>query len=166
MSDHRTCGAILALLALKGDGEGVIALRKLGIVSIPAEVGHLLKGRDEWEEHYLPRLQFDEERVAGVSMWVNEEAVPFVNKGVEHLQDKGRDCFYGLVCGCLFGFIRSMLCLVGVSYLLVDDEDLYDEIIETMGDVCYRCVRAALEKGGAEWDNVRYYCDRMGSAFG
>ncbi len=42
---------------------GVIILEREGAGSIPAEVDYLLKSRQEWEEHYLPRLQFSPERI-------------------------------------------------------------------------------------------------------
>ena len=42
------------------DGEGAIVLQKEGTSGIPTRVGHLLQGRKEWEEWYLPRLQFSE----------------------------------------------------------------------------------------------------------
>ena len=45
------------------NSDGVVVLRKKGAGSIPAEIDHLLKDRKSWEEHYLPRLQFSEERV-------------------------------------------------------------------------------------------------------
>jgi hypothetical protein len=45
------------------DGHGVIILEHPGVISIPAEIDHLLKDRASWEEHYLPRLQWSEDRV-------------------------------------------------------------------------------------------------------
>jgi len=42
---------------------GVVELEKPGAGSIPMEISHMLTDRKSWEEHYLPRLQFSEDRV-------------------------------------------------------------------------------------------------------
>ena len=44
--------------------EGVIELDVPGAVSIRSEIEHTLKDRATWEEHYKPRLQWSENRVA------------------------------------------------------------------------------------------------------
>ena len=51
--------------------DGVVVLEKPGVRSIPPEVGHLLKDRKSWEEHYLPRLQFSDDRIdlAALRKW-------------------------------------------------------------------------------------------------
>ena len=42
---------------------GVIVLQSPGVTSIPSEIDHTLKDRKSWEEQFLPRLQFSEDRV-------------------------------------------------------------------------------------------------------
>jgi len=32
-------------------------MEKPGLISIPAEIGTTLTGREAWEEHYLPKFQ-------------------------------------------------------------------------------------------------------------
>lgn len=113
--------------------DGAVVLERDGAGSIPAEVDHVLKGRREWEELYLPRLQYTDERID----WEKMTA----------LKDMERDKPLGIYCGSLFGQIRNWLGLTGVSYLYVDDEDLYDEIINTVGDLCYRVTEAILDTG-------------------
>ena len=44
------------------------------------------------------------------------------------------------------------------SYLYVDDEPLFDEIIQTVGELCYQCVKAALETG-AKFDFAHFWED-------
>src|SRR5690606_39182940 len=44
--------------------EGVIVLAKPGIVSIPSEIDHLLKGRQEWQRIFRPRLRYTGRRLA------------------------------------------------------------------------------------------------------
>ena len=41
---------------------GVIELRKPGVTCIGAEIAHTLTDRESWEKHYLPKLQFSEDR--------------------------------------------------------------------------------------------------------
>jgi uroporphyrinogen decarboxylase len=42
--------------------------------------------------------------------------------------------------------------------MLVDDEPLFDEIIDTVGELCYRCTEAALESG-AQFDFAHFWED-------
>ena len=74
------------------NSEGVIELRKPGIRSIPAEIGHTLTDRKSWEQEYLPRLQFSEDRV-----------------DFELLKQytSGGDYPIGFSCGSLYGIIRN-----------------------------------------------------------
>lgn len=116
------------------DENGAIILTKPGIVSIPSEVGHLLTDRAAWEEHFLPRLQMSESRI-------NE-------KNLAILADtQNRSQPIGLNCGSLFGTMRNWLGLAGSAYLLVDDEDLFDEIINTYAALQLDVVRTLLERG-------------------
>lgn len=139
--------------------EGVIVLDNPKATGIPAEVDHLLKGRKEWEEFYLPRLQFSESRVTEASVLVNDRMVRFDQGGKEFLQKNERDYNYGIYCGSLFGMIRNIIGVVGVSYLYADDEALYTEIIDTVGELSYQCVKTALESGakfdfGHFWEDI------------
>lgn len=127
------------------NGDGVIVLQKDGAGSIPAEVDHLLKDRASWEEHYKHRLQYDEARID----WT----------GLERLKRDGWEIPMGLHCGSLFGNIRNWLGLVGLSYLYIDDEDLYTEIIDTVGELCFRLTEQVLQTGlvfdfGHFWEDI------------
>ena len=124
---------------------GVTLLQKAGAGSIPAEVDHLLKDRASWEEHFLPRLQYAEERIhvdALKKMPIPEES----------------DYPVGLSCGSLFGYIRDWLGFEGVSYLYADDDELYEEIINTLGDLTYRLIETTLNTGAA-FDYAHFWED-------
>ncbi len=140
------------------DGNGAIVLRKPGATSIPAEIDHLLKDRASWEAEFKPRLQFTPERVT--DGWVNVagEMTPFTEGGLAYLCAGEWETPYGLFCGSLFGKIRDWLGLVGLSYLQVDDSLLYDEIIDTVGELCYQCTKATLETG-AQFDFGHFWED-------
>ena len=123
---------------------GAIVLERAGVTSIQAEFDHILKGRQAWKEVFLPRLQFSQERITLAPVHVGGETLPFGEGGLEALRQHERQHPYGLYCGSLYGIIRLWLGLVGSSYLLVDDEPLLDEMIETVGELCYRRVEATL----------------------
>jgi uroporphyrinogen decarboxylase len=120
------------------NGDGVILLEKDNAGSIPAEIEHLLVDRKSWEELYLPKMQFSEERI-------DHKVIESYRRQIE--QNTFGDRPAGIHIGSLFGTIRNWLGVEGASYLYCDDEALYDEIIDTMGNLCYRVTKATLETG-------------------
>lgn len=145
------------------NGDGVVVLEKPGLVSIPAEIDHLLKDRASWEEHYLPRLRWSEERGRGGWRRVRTGAREFARVdagGLERLRaaNDTREYLYGLNGGSLFGMIRNWLGVEGSCYLLADDEELFDEIVNAFGELCYRCVEATLASG-AQFDYLHFWED-------
>ena len=126
--------------------DGAIVLVKPGVVSIPAEVGHTLVDRESWEEHYKWRLQYSDDRID--------------LKGLEALKsiDETRDFPRGLQVGSLFGRIRDIMGVIGISYLIEDDEDLYDEIVNTFADVQYKVLEKTLSVG-AQFDFAHFWED-------
>jgi uroporphyrinogen decarboxylase len=105
--------------------DGVIVIEKTGAVSIPAEFDHLLKTRRDWEEHYLPRLQYNEDRILKTLVRVNDKMIPFGEGGESFLQKNERDYLYGLHCGSLIGKLRNITGVVGLSYIYADDPGLF-----------------------------------------
>jgi len=114
---------------------GVIQIEKPGITSIPIEADHLLKDRRSWEEYIKPRLLFSQDRID----WEYLQA--------EAERDAERQDPLGVFCGSLFGEIRNLMGLEGVSCLYVDDPELYDEIIETVGELQFQVTKALLSTG-------------------
>jgi hypothetical protein len=125
---------------------GVTELQKADAGSIPAEIDHLLKDRASWEEHYLPRLQYSTERLD-------------LEKLRAFSEPQDRQIPFGLLCGSLFGTIRNWLGVTGASYLYADDEDLYDEIIDTTGSLAYRMVEETLSAGSSKFDYAHFWED-------
>ena len=73
------------------DADGAIVLEKDDVVSIPAEIDHLLKGRPEWERLFRPRLRWSEERLARAKVYEGQRGVRFGRGGRERLaQDAER----------------------------------------------------------------------------
>ncbi len=137
--------------------DGGYVMEKAGIVSIPMEVDHLLKGRKEWDEIFKPRLQFDPERFNGTILTIDGVSKRFDSGGLELLlSERQQPC--GLYCGGLLGVIRDWLGLVGMSYLMADDALLFDEIIATVAELSYQGTKAILETG-ARFDFAHFWED-------
>jgi hypothetical protein len=140
------------------DHNGVVVLSKPGVTSIPAEIEPTLTDRASWEEHYKWRYTWREERV--IQSWVltGDSYLRWDQGGLEFLKEDKRDFHYGLSCGSLYGQIRDVLGLVGSSYLLVDDEELFDEIIDTVADLSFQSTKFVLE-AGAKFDFAHFWED-------
>ena len=135
------------------NGNGVVVVQKPGVVSIPMEIAHTLTDRASWEEHYKWRYAYSDDRVNIASMKAVYDEYKQIDRPI------------GIHCGSLFGHIRDVMGVEGISYLYADDEDLYAEIINTIGDLCYRVTERALklskETGmtfdyGHFWEDICY----------
>lgn len=131
---------------IKRDGNGLIVRVKPGVVSIPSEIGTTLTDRQAWEEHYVARLQYCEERI------------PLKALEAARAGDASRDIPLALHCGSLYGFVRNLMGVEELSYMQVDDEDLYAEIINTCAEVCYKVVEKILTFGVA-FDYAHFWED-------
>lgn len=130
------------------DKQGLICKDKPGTVTIPAEIGTSLKDRKSWEEFYLPRLKMSPERINLADL-----------EGIKNSGD--REIPLGLHFGSLMGNMRNMLGVEQLSYLYLDDEELYVEIIDTLCGLCYDCAKQVLETGtifdyAHFWEDICY----------
>lgn len=139
-------------------GDGVVYIQQDGAGSIPAHVDYLLKDRKAWEELYLPKLQWQADRVTKAKVRANDRILPFDEGGLDFLKSDTRDYPYGLFCGSLYGWLRTWLTVEGSCYMLVDDEPLFDEMIAVTADLCYRCTEEVL-KSGAKFDFAHFWED-------
>lgn len=125
---------------------GVIQRVKPGVTSIPSEDDYILKDREAFETLYRPKMQYSPERV-------NLEYFRHFN------ETRSYDTPIGLHLGSVLGSIRDMTSVVGMSYLLYDeDEDLFADIVDTYAEMQYQCVKAILETG-ARFDFAHYWED-------
>ena len=130
------------------DGYGLIQRVKPGVVSIPSEDSYLLQDRKAFEELYLPKMQFSEERIDR-NYWEHFN---------ENVYDK-TDVPIGLHLGSVMGDIRNMCSVIGMSYLMYDeDETLFADIVDTYADMQYKCAEAVLATG-AKFDFAHYWED-------
>ncbi len=133
--EHKVIGTTPDGFELIQNAQGAIEVHRGDAGSIPAHAGHLLTDRKSWDEMFVERLQPSPERLT------------WAKKLMEHYaeQRKTKSVLVGLHCGSLFGSIRDMMGVEGVSYLYADDEDLFKEIIDTVGELCYRNTVAMLD---------------------
>ena len=128
------------------NGHGIIERIKPGVVSIPSEDDYLLKDREAFEELYKPKMQFAAERVL-------EDYFKSFNETRE------MDLPVGLKLGSVLGDIRNMTSVIGMSYLMYDeDEDLFADIVDTYAEMQYKVVEAILATG-AKFDFGHYWED-------
>ena len=124
---------------------GVIERIRPGAGSIPAEDDYQLKDRAAFESMYRWRMQFSKERIP----------YEYFEKTFNNRTD---DVPVGLHLGSVLGDIRSMLSVIGMSYLMYDDEELFAEIVDTYAEMQYRCAEEVL-KTGAKFDFAHYWED-------
>lgn len=138
---------------------GVVELVKPGVVSIASEIDHLLKERDSWNEHYLPRLQYSQDRISNTLVNISGEMRAFDAGGLAYLQDASkRDNVLGLYCGSIIGKIRDWFGIEGLSYVQIDDPELFCEIIDHCATLDYKVVNHILEMG-AKFDFAHFWED-------
>ena len=128
---------------------GVMERRIPGLQSINDELDWLFKDRKSWEELFLPKLRYTPDRVD----W---EVIEDAKK-----TSATREYPLGIHLGSLYGQLRTMLGILNISYVTVDDPKLYDEMIDAIGRLCYDRTRAILSSGiafdfGHFWEDICY----------
>ena len=123
-----------------------------GQSSIPHFLDFALKGREEWERLFKPRLDPDDPRR-------RDEATASAMRG----QWAARDYPLGVDIGSLFGWIRNWAGFEGAAMLVHDDPVLLEEIMERITLSIERNVAWAVEQAeldfGAGWEDM---CFNMG----
>jgi hypothetical protein len=104
-------------------------------------------------------LQFSKERVLNSKVNTGQEYKIFNRGGKEFLQNNKSPFPVGIFCGSLFGIIRNWLGIVNVSYMMVDDPELLEEIIDTVGNISYKCVEYTLKQEGCKFAFAHFWED-------
>ncbi len=162
-----TCGCILGLypafpeLLLKDRGEteivqqsdGVIVERGKFLGSIPRHLRHTLTDRASWDAYYKPRLRADDPlRLASGPAWEMQLA--------EWLRpDREYPLF--IEAGSLYGVARNWFGLEGISQIMYDDRDLFEEVVATLADVIVSVLEHTLSAGvrpeaASMWEDMCY----------
>ncbi|MBO5790255.1 MAG: hypothetical protein J6R40_03770, partial [Clostridia bacterium] len=128
------------------NGDGLIERVKPGRTSIPSEDDYLLKDRQAFETLFKPKMQFSPDRI-------DFEALKKQN------ETRRKDIPVGLRVGSVMGDIRDLTTVMGMSYLMYDeDEELFADIVDTYADMQYKTVEAVLE-AGVEADFAHFWED-------
>ncbi len=132
------------------NSSGLIEIERDGTVSIPETIGTTFAGRESWEKDYKFRLQPTEERQSFDLL----DALIAKQDSITHRPVQ-------LEAGSLMGIIRDMLGVEELSYLYADDEELYQEIVDTVAEVQYQNIKTALERGlrpdvAHFWEDICY----------
>jgi uroporphyrinogen decarboxylase len=143
------------------DGNGAIILKKPGVTSIPSEIDHLTKDRAGWEKNHKPRLQWHPDRLGLDRLKERRAEMALGPDGYLLWHPEDREYALGVWCGSMYGKVRDYVGIVGLSYTHADDPALVDEMVETVGELCYQGVKAALEAGfkpdfGHFWEDICY----------
>ena len=135
--------------------EGVVMLRKFhrdggSVSAIQQHLRHTLTDRESWEKHYKPRLQFHPER--------------FDRKELARLKEESptRTRPLGLHCGSMLGQLRNWLGFEELCVMPVDEPELFDEMIETIGELHYQNTKFQLESG-VQFDYAHFWEDMCGN---
>lgn len=124
--------------------EGLIERIREGANGIPAEDDYLLKDRNAYETLFKPKFQYSDQRI-----------------NLEHIKSitiADKEYPVGVFAGSVLGSIRSMLSVVGMSYMICDDYGLLREIVDTFADMQYNVVKKILETG-IKFDFAHYWED-------
>ena len=125
---------------------GTIERVKPGTVSIPSEDDYLLKDREAFETLFKPKMQFTADRIAEETVKAFNETRPY-------------DIPVGIDAGSVLGQVRDMLTVMGMSYIMYDeDEELFGDIIDTYADMQYQCLEKILSTG-VKVDFAHYWED-------
>ncbi len=129
------------------NGDGIIEKIKPGVSSIPSEDDYLLKDRKVFEEQFLPRLQFTPDRI-------DEEDIR------RRYEEKAKhDAPIGINVGSIIGHIRNMTSVIGMSYLIYDeDETLFADLVDAYAEMQYQCAETLL-KMGLKFDFAHFWED-------
>ena len=125
---------------------GLIERIKPDVQSIPSEDDYQLKDRDSFERLYKQKMQFLDERV-DVEYWKNFNSIRDYDRPV------------GLHLGSILGEIRNMTSVIGMSYLIYDeDEQLFADIVDTYAEMQYKVAEKILQTG-AKFDFAHFWED-------
>lgn len=126
-------------------GDGVTVLRQKKGRTIPHEIDHLLKTRDDWNKLYKPKLdpatpgRYPADWSDRVKAW------------------KDRDWPVAIGGGSLYGWLRDWMGMEAISYVIYDDPAWFEEMVVTLADCILGTVERALNE--ARFDAVTMWED-------
>ncbi len=135
------------------DHHGVTLRRSKSKASIPLYLDYTLKDRASWERHF--KWRFDPSNAGRYPTDLDAARRVWQDTDCPHPRCVGGGSFYG--------WIRDMMGVEGVSYIVYDDPALFEEMVVTMTD-CKLAVIQRLYEAGARFDCCSMWEDMCYSA--
>jgi uroporphyrinogen decarboxylase len=142
-------------LLIRDEHGATCEIHASGEVSIPHFVDFLLKGREEWEGEFKPRLDPDDpRRLPDPARWDDLKAE------WEH-----RDYPLGIGIGSLYGWMRDWMGFERAAMMVYDDPELVEEIMEQITQIVLRTIgwaaaQVQLDFGGG-WEDMCFNAGPM-----
>ncbi len=131
------------------NGNGIIEKIHPGVISIPSEYDYLMKDREAFETLFKPKMALNIEKRVDFD---------FFRRFNSDIYEK-TDVPLGIHLGSVMGSIRDMTSVMGMSYLMYDDdEELFGDVVDAYADMQYEVAKAVLETG-AKFDYAHFWED-------
>jgi len=142
-------------LLIRDEDGATCEVHASGQDSIPHFVNFLLKGREEWEREFKPRLDpEDPRRLPDGECWERMKQ-----------QWEKRDYALGIGIGSLYGWMRDWMGFERAAMMTYDDPTLVEEIMEQITRVVLRTIEWAAPQVkldfGAGWEDMCFNAGPM-----
>jgi len=132
-------------------GDGALLRRHKRMSSIPFHMGHLLKDKRSWEQHYAPKL----DPTTGERYPKNWAPL------LKTAKDTDREHILLLPGGSLYGWLRNWMGLENVSLALHDDPVWFEKMVDTVFHCILGVLKKTLDRGGTYdaclfWEDMCY----------
>ena len=128
--------------------DGVRVKRQKQYASIPHPVSFLLKDKESWKKHYLPRLDPDQ-KLRYPADW---------NDRIKEWKDPNRLYPIVLPGGSLYGWLRNWMGMENLSLVLYDDPAWFEEMVNTVAD-CILGILLKIFSTGGKFDAISMWED-------
>ena len=142
-------------LLIRDEHGSTCQIHSSGQDTIPHFLDFLLKGRDEWEREFKPKLDPDDPtRLPAPDTW------EVLKQEYAH-----RDYPLGIGIGSLYGWIRDWMGFERAAMMVYDDPGLVEEIMETITRIVLRTIEWAAPQiqldFGAGWEDMAFNAGPM-----
>ena len=142
-------------LLIRDEHGATCQIHSSGQDTVPHFLDFLLKGRDEWEREFKPRLDPDDpSRLPDPDTWE-----------VLKQEYANRDYPLGIGIGSLYGRMRDWMSFERAAMMVYDDPALVEEIMETITRIVLRTIEWAAPQVqidfGAGWEDMAFNAGPM-----
>ncbi len=142
-------------LLIRDENGATCEIHSSGQDSIPHFIDFLLKGREEWEREFEPRLDPDDpRRLPDRAAWERQRG-----------EFADRDYPLGIGIGSLYGRMRDWMGFEGAAMMLYDDPGLVEEIMERITQIVLHTIGWAARQVeldfGVGWEDMAFNAGPM-----